>query len=221
MTAYNDVKLLDRYFAIDPQAIPCYFDLPDNDEAGFEYASVFIVAAECGSLGAARSQLKYIPASFYDERAGKICRTVEQLLDFAPTPVNVQDKNGYTALHYATQYFGRNGGIFTPIFALLCSRGADVSLRNYKDEMPLHTLFQSHGDDGPIDITAVSLLLSHGAKVTDVDEAGNTPLHIATQDWHSIDAVAILLEYGADPAQKNLKQEKAPPKKMEYLLGSK
>ncbi|KAH7183618.1 ankyrin repeat-containing domain protein [Fusarium flagelliforme] len=170
---------------------------------------------------AARSPLEHIPASMRDEKAGCIRRTIEQLLDYAPTTINVQDKDGNTALHYATRHFGRNSRAFTPIFELLCSRGTDTSLRNYKDETPLHTLFQPEGDDGPIDITAVSLLLSHGAKVTDVDEAGNTPLHIATRDWHFIDAVALLLEYGADPAQKNLKQENALPKKMEYLLGSK
>ena len=169
---------------------------------------------------AARSQLQHIPASFYNERAGNIRRTIEQLLSFAPTTINVQDNDKNTALHYATRHFGKNGSMFTPIFELLCSRGANASLRNYKDETPLHTLFQSHGDDGPIDIAAVSLLLSHGAKVTDVDEAGNTPLHIATRNWHFIDAVALLLEYGADPAQKNLKQENALPIKMEYLLGN-
>jgi ankyrin repeat protein len=155
------------------------------------------------------------------EKAGDIRRTLEQLLDYAPTTVNVQDKDGNTALHYATRHFGKNGRAFTPIFELLCSRGSDASLRNYKDETPLHTLFQPEGDDGPIDITAVSLLLSHGAEVTDVDEVGNTPLHIATRDWHFIDAAALLLGYGADPTQKNLKHENALPLKMEYLLGSK
>ncbi|RGP78278.1 hypothetical protein FLONG3_3593 [Fusarium longipes] len=170
---------------------------------------------------AARNQLQHIPPSFYDKRAGNIRRTIEKLLDFAPTSVNLQDDNGNTALHYATRHFGKNGSTFTPIFELLCSRGADSSLRNCKNETPLHTLFQPHGDNGPIDIAAVSLLLSHGAKVTDVDEDGNTPLHIATRDWHFVDAASLLLECGADPAQKNLEQENALPKRMEYLLGSK
>ncbi|RBR15593.1 uncharacterized protein FIESC28_07234 [Fusarium coffeatum] len=195
------------------------------DRRGDEFTIEDVVCSpDCaGSLPlhwAARSPLEHIPTSMRYEKAGYIRQTIEQLLDYAPTTVNVQDKDGNTALHYATTHFGKNGRAFTPIFELLCSRGSDASLRNYKDETPLHTLFQPEGDDGPIDITAVSLLVSHGAKATDVDEAGNTPLHIATRDWHFIDAVALLLEYGADPAQKNLKQEKALPQKMEYLLGS-
>ncbi|KAI1061442.1 hypothetical protein LB507_011258 [Fusarium sp. FIESC RH6] len=196
------------------------------DRRGDEFTIEDVVGSpDCaGSLPlhwAARSPLKHIPTSMRYEKAEYIRQTIEQLLDYAPTTVNVQDKDGNTALHYATRHFGKNGRAFTPIFELLCSRGSDASLRNYKDETPLHTLFQPEGDDGPIDITAVSLLVSHGAKATDVDEAGNTPLHIATRDWHFIDAVALLLEYGADPAQKNLKQEEALPQKMEYLLGSK
>jgi ankyrin repeat protein len=105
-------------------------------------------------------------------------------------------------LHYATRHFGKNGKIYTPVFELLCSRGADPSLRNYKDETPLHTLFQSHGDDASIDPVAVSLILAYGAKVTDVDDAGNTPLHIATRNSHFIDAILLLLEHNAEPAQK-------------------
>ncbi|KAJ0143178.1 rRNA methyltransferase 1 [Fusarium oxysporum f. sp. albedinis] len=155
---------------------------------------------------AARNQLpdghRLIPTSILHERAGNIARTIKQLLDFAPTTVNIQDNDGNTALHYATRHFGKNGKIYTPVFELLCSRGADPSLRNYKDERPLHTLFQSHGDDASIDPVAVSLILAYGAKVTDVDNAGNTPLHIATRNSHFIDAILLLLEHNAEPAQK-------------------
>ncbi|CAF3623116.1 unnamed protein product [Fusarium graminearum] len=154
-------------------------------------------------------ELRLIPTSIIYERAGKITRTIEQLLDFVPATINVQDIDGNTALHYATRYFGKNGTMYTPVFELLCSRGADPSLRNYKDETPLHTLFQSQGDDAPVDPAVTSLLLTHGAKVTDVDDAGNTPLHLATRTWHFIDAVSLLLEHGADPAQRNLKNENA------------
>ncbi|SPJ85291.1 related to ankyrin [Fusarium torulosum] len=161
---------------------------------------------------ATRNQLpdehRLIPTSMLSERAGNIARTIEQLLDFAPTTVNIQNDDGNTALHYATRYFGKNGKMYTPVLELLCSRGADASLRNYKNETPLHTLFQSYGDNVPIDPAAVSLLLAHGAKITDADDAGNTPLHVATRNWHC-DAVSLLLEHGADPAWRNLKQENA------------
>lgn len=190
--------------------------LVDHRGDGVDIADM-VCSPDCvGSLPlhwAARNQLpdghRLIPTSMLHERAGNIARTIEQLLDFAPTTINVQDNDGNTALHYATRYFGKNGKMYTPVFELICSRGADASLRNYKDETPLHTLFQSHGDDAPIDPAAVSLLLAHGAKVTDVDDAGNTPLHVATRNWHFIDAVSLLLEHGADPAQRNLKQDNA------------
>ncbi|KAF5602848.1 ankyrin protein [Fusarium subglutinans] len=161
---------------------------------------------------AARNQLpdapSAIPALMLHERAGNITRTIEQLLDFAPTTVNTQDNDGNTALHYATQYFGKNGKMYTPIFELLCSRGADAALRNYKDETPLHTLFQSYNDDAPIDPVTVSLLLTHGAKTTDVDDAGNTPLHAACSSVKfGSDAISLLLQYGADPVLRNSKQD--------------
>ncbi|KAJ9415857.1 ankyrin repeat-containing domain protein [Fusarium oxysporum] len=148
--------------------------LVDRRGDGVDIADM-VCSPDCvGSLPlhwAARNQLpdghRLIPTSILHERAGNIARTIEQLLDFAPTTVNVQDNDGNTALHYATRHFGKNGKIYTPVFELLCSRGADPSLRNYKDETPLHTLFQSHGDDASIDPVAVSLILAYGAKVTD------------------------------------------------------
>ncbi|WXC53769.1 hypothetical protein QX201_013412 [Fusarium graminearum] len=162
---------------------------------------------------ASRNQLpdkiRLMPTSMLQERAGKITRTIEQLLHFAPATTNVQDNDGNTALHYATRYLGKNSKMYTPVFELLCSRGTDASLRNYSDQTPLHTLFEVQSDDGPIDPAAISLLLAHGAKITDVDDAGNTPLHLATRSWHFVDAVSFLLEHGADPSQRNLKRENA------------
>ncbi|PNP76005.1 hypothetical protein FNYG_10563 [Fusarium nygamai] len=161
---------------------------------------------------AARNQLpdgpSAIPASMVDEKAGNVARTIRQLLDLAPTTVNIQNNDGNTALHYAALCFGKNGKVYTPVFELLCSRGADASLRNHNGETPLHTLFQSYNDDAPIDPVAVSLLLAHGAKATDVDDAGNTPLHIACfSAKFGSDAISLLLQHGADPALRNSKQE--------------
>ncbi|RKK92299.1 hypothetical protein BFJ68_g15950 [Fusarium oxysporum] len=178
--------------------------------------SDMVCSPDCvGSLPlhwAARNQLpdapSAIPASILHERAGNITRTIEQLLDFAPTTVNTQDNDGNTALHYATQYFGKNGKMYTPVFELLCGRGADATLRNYKGETPLHTLFQSYNDDAPIDPVTVSLLLAHGAKTTDVDDAGNTPLHAACSSVKfGSDTISLLLQHGADPALRNSKQD--------------
>ncbi|CVL08565.1 related to ankyrin [Fusarium proliferatum] len=189
--------------------------LVDRRSDGVSIADM-VCSPDCvGSLPlhwAARNQLpdtpSAIPASILHERAGNITRTIEQLLDFAHTTVNIQDNDGNTALHYATRYFGKNGKMYTPVLELLCSRGADASLRNYKDETPLHTLFQSYNDNAPIDPVTVSLLLAHGAKATDVDNAGNTPLHIACLSVRfGGDAVSLLLQHGADPALRNSKQD--------------
>ncbi|KAJ4025848.1 hypothetical protein NW761_014305 [Fusarium oxysporum] len=98
--------------------------------------------------------------------------------------------------------------MYTPVFELLCGRGADATLRNYKAETPLHTLFQSYNDDAPIDPVTVSLLLAHGAKTTDVDDAGNTPLHAACSSVKfGSDTISLLLQHGADPALRNSKQD--------------
>ncbi|KAL4721803.1 hypothetical protein ACLX1H_011297 [Fusarium chlamydosporum] len=153
-------------------------------------------------------ELEYIPESILRERVRNITSLIGFLLDLDPTSVNTQDRDGFTPLHYATETFGRNSKLYTPIFELLCKRGGDASIRNNKGETPLHTLFGRYMTKVPVDPAAISVLLAHGAKVTDT-VAGNTVLHIAAGNLHLADAVSLLLDHGADPALKDPSQATA------------
>ncbi|CVK94827.1 related to ankyrin [Fusarium mangiferae] len=161
-----------------------------------------------------------LPAEFdgfpdLEEIAQNIANTVELLLSLDPATINVQDNDGNTPLHYATRSEGRHNKLYIPVFKLLCDNGSDASVRNKNDETPLHTLFLLHRnnnsftDQDPVDPAAISIMLAHGASPTDTDNAGNTPLHLAASNLHWTEALLYLLERGADPAQKNLKQETA------------
>ncbi|CAG7562029.1 unnamed protein product [Fusarium equiseti] len=152
--------------------------------------------------------LECIPKSILQERVQNITSLIELLLDLHPAAVNIQDQDGYTPLHHATESFGRNSKLYTPVFELLCKRGGDASIRNNKGQTPLHTLFDTCIANVPIDPAAISVLLAHGARVTDT-VAGNTPLHIAAGNLHFVDAVSCLLDHGADPTAKDLLQATA------------
>ncbi|KAF5553642.1 ankyrin protein [Fusarium mexicanum] len=152
-------------------------------------------------------ELQYIPASLLHERVRKIASVIELLSDINLATVNLQDDDGNTTLHYATEYFGRNGKAYTPIFELLCRKGADAGIRNKQGQTPLHTLFRRDGSNMPVDAAAVTTLLTHGANVADVDNDGNTPLHMACFNASFSDAVTILLQHGADPTLPNAKKE--------------
>ncbi|KAL9562028.1 hypothetical protein ACKAV7_013951 [Fusarium commune] len=152
-------------------------------------------------------ELQHIPAPMLQERVRNITSIIGLLLDFNPATVSLQDNDGNTPLHYATEHFGRNGKLYTPIFELLCEKAADAGIRNKQGETPLHTLFRRDGTNVPVDAVAVSTLLAHGANATDADHAGNTPLHVACFNVNFSDAVSVLLQHGADPALRNSKQE--------------
>ncbi|RBA22510.1 hypothetical protein FPRO05_00857 [Fusarium proliferatum] len=193
--------------------------LVDRRSDGVSIADM-VCSPDCvGSLPlhwAARNQLPdlpgAIPLSMLHDRAGKIYRTIRQLLEFVPTTVNIQDNDGNTTLHYAAEFFGKNGQIYTPVFELLCSQGADASLRNHKDQTPLHTLFYACNDDTPIDPVLISLLLAHGAKATDIDDAGNTPLQIARLGVRTgSDAFSLLLQHGTGPVLQSCEQRNVCP----------
>ncbi|KAF5553649.1 hypothetical protein FMEXI_2298 [Fusarium mexicanum] len=139
------------------------------------------------------------------ERAQKIKTTIDLILDIDPAIVNSQDIEGNTALHYATFNFPRNGGVFMPVFKILCEKGADASIRNNQGETPLHKIFAIA--NGTIDKQIFSLLLAHGAKINDIDHAGDTPLHIAVRRLDNRDATDFLIEEGADATIGNLKNE--------------
>ncbi|KAH7263829.1 ankyrin repeat-containing domain protein [Fusarium tricinctum] len=152
--------------------------------------------------------LENIPKSLLRERVQNITSLIELLLGLYPAAINIQDQEGYTPLHHATESFGRNSKLYTPIFELLCKRGGDASIRNNKGQTPLHTLFDTCITNVPIDPAAISALIAHGARVTDT-VAGSTLLHIAAGNLYFADAVSCLLDHGADPTAKDSSQATA------------
>ncbi|KAF5692429.1 ankyrin protein [Fusarium denticulatum] len=191
------------------KSVQCLLDGP-----GVDQADMISCRDSRGSLPihwATRNQLpdelQYIPPPILQERVRNIASIIGLLLDVNPATVNIQDDDGNTSLHYATEHFGRSGKLYTDIFELLCQKGADAGIRNKQGQTPLHTLLRRDGSNMPVDAAAVSTLLAHGAKVTDVDNAGNTALHVACFNCNLGDAVAVLLQHGADPTLPNSRKD--------------
>ncbi|CVK94825.1 related to ankyrin [Fusarium mangiferae] len=166
------------------------------------------MVSSCDSRGstplhwATRTKL-FNPNSY--ERAQNIKATIDLILDMCAGIVNIQDAEGNTALHYASQYFGGNGEVFMSIFETICDKGGDASIRNARGETPLHTVLSSAEET--IDHQILSLLLIYGAKINDIDHAGNTPLHIAARRLDNHGVIAFLITQGADTAIRNSKNE--------------
>jgi hypothetical protein len=79
----------------------------------------------------------------------------------------------------------------------LLEQGADPDVHDTDQEWTaLH--LAARGNDAAI----VKLLLDYGAEVDSVDTFGNTPLWRAMFEGAD-DAIALLLEHGADPGRKN------------------
>ncbi|EGU73771.1 hypothetical protein FOXB_15717 [Fusarium oxysporum f. sp. conglutinans Fo5176] len=150
-----------------------------------------------------------IPTSVFEERAQNTISTIELLLEYDPTTINIQDNEGNTPLHHATQTLNLNKVFYTDICRFLCDKGADASIRNNRGQTPLHFLFHRAGASLPVDVAATSILLAHGARPNDADKLGVTPLHLAAMRLESMDAMSCLLQHGGDSSQRTLKQETA------------
>ncbi|MEM7595201.1 MAG: ankyrin repeat domain-containing protein [Cyanobacteria bacterium P01_A01_bin.83] len=111
---------------------------------------------------------------------GKI--NAKKYLDGGGNP-NGMSKYNYSLLHTAT--WKEN----LPLIKLLIERGADINIQGGRyQETPLHKATSK---------STAELLLVNGAKVNAQNKNGGTPLHsIAKLD---LEAVEILLKYGADP----------------------
>jgi ankyrin repeat protein len=125
--------------------------------------------------------------------------------DTEPTPLIVAADSGNVPLARLllekgakVQYTGQNGGSqFSPIHAarsaemvqLLLDHDSDPNLDDGEGLQPLHW-YANHGD-----IAAMREILRHGAEVNP-NVQSEKPLHEAVQ--RSLDAVKLLLEYGAD-----------------------
>lgn len=96
---------------------------------------------------------------------------------------------GMTPLHMAVA----NGHYSTT--ALLLKTGADVSIRNNKNEVPLHLACRTRS---PVSEDLIDLLLEYGASASSSNNDGFTPLHEAVIAHHSPAVLRKLIHAGAD-----------------------
>ncbi len=115
---------------------------------------------------------------------GEIAR-VRDLVRVGANIENMNDRNGLTAMHYASSYGHKN------IIEILLDSGANIHAYDAKKATPLH----SAASGGYSDITR--LLLDRGAVIDEKDEHGWTPFHKAARNGH-VSVVRELLESGAD-----------------------
>lgn len=137
-------------------------------------------------------------------------------------PINYQDLNDRTQLHYAAEKGKYN------IAKALIEKGADVNIKDNIDWTPLHHA-ASNGK-----AAVAKLLIEHGAnvnakggiEVVSGRKRNETPLHEASR-YNHIEIVKVLVEHGANINEKNF--EKITPlheavkhyeseKMVEYLI---
>merc|ERR1712146_229842 len=100
--------------------------------------------------------------------------------------VNVHDKAGYTALHFASLFN------HTEIVTLLIEHGADVNIPNKNYAFTALHLASYNGSSN-----VITLLLDNGADINKQAKFGGTALHIASKQGHT-DIVTLFLDRGVD-----------------------
>ncbi|XP_059609731.1 ankyrin repeat and sterile alpha motif domain-containing protein 1B-like [Phlebotomus argentipes] len=149
---------------------------------------------ECDFLEAARQGNVLAVEKYLFQRRGGPLASLRRL----PTS-NVQDSNGYSALHYASL----NG--HTDVVRVLLIGDANPNIQDNRGSGPLH-LAAWAGHHG-----IVKLLLGHNARPADANLLTtdlDSPLHCAAQHGHT-GALTTLLAYGADPTCTNARGETA------------
>ena len=149
--------------------------------------------------------------SLFTAAVGGDLAEVERLVVGCGVDPNVQDKDGYTPLHYAA-WKGHH-----KVVELLLEHGANPNIQKHDGETPLHlAVWEGHHK-------VVELLLEHGANpniqenkygYTPLHDAvnrclknkfGRTPLHFTVSRYHVVDVVRVLLDHGADPTIRDNK----------------
>uniref|UniRef100_A0ABD2VW41 Uncharacterized protein n=1 Tax=Trichogramma kaykai TaxID=54128 RepID=A0ABD2VW41_9HYME len=111
-----------------------------------------------------------------------------------PVQVNVQDKFGNTALHFAV-HFGKGEKIET-----LLRGGADINLVNAVGSTPLHLVCHTGYDDDTMELLfKINEELDRPVRVDVTDNLGRTPLQLAVAKISPIN-LDILVNNGADVA---------------------
>ena len=87
-------------------------------------------------------------------------------------PIDVRDKYGDTALHYAVSRTNHRA------VKVLLERQSNANAQNKQKITPLH-LAAKNGD-----LAMLELLLTHGANLSSRDDDGNSPLHTAAKEGH-------------------------------------
>jgi chitinase len=148
-----------------------------------------------------------VRSSTVEKEIQGLIKVIELLLEAHPQAINCQDIFGNTPLHHATRHPFRQHEQYTAVVELLCSKGADASLRNNKKETPIHTLLSRQSESKNVDPKAIGVLIANGASLMDIDEAGNSPLHRAAMEVNHADVITYLLHHGADPNLRNAAQD--------------
>ncbi|KAF2177987.1 ankyrin, partial [Zopfia rhizophila CBS 207.26] len=118
-------------------------------------------------------------------------------------PLDLKDKDGNTALHYATDYGHTR---LLCIVELLLSRGADVFFRDENQRTLLHCLVQKEGNSGAvIDKRIIELLLKKGVDIDAVDVNGESALFIAIRNPFMTHTIDTLLSKGSNARLINQK----------------
>jgi len=129
--------------------------------------------------------------SLFAAAVGGDLARVKQLVVGCGADPNIQNKDGWTPLHYAA-WQGHH-----KVVELLLEHGANPNIQNNRGYTPLHyAAWKGHHK-------VVELLLEHGANPNIQKNDGETPLHLAVWEGHH-KVVELLLEHGANPnIQKN------------------
>lgn len=122
---------------------------------------------------------------------------VRQLVENGAAP-NELELGGRTALHYACRKGYKEMAFF------LIDRGADVTIVDEDNNTPLHEAVSATR----YDFDLVHILIQHGAHLNVARRDGWTPLMLASL-WGRDDAVALLLDCGADPGRLNASNSSA------------
>lgn len=127
---------------------------------------------------------------------------IKALIDTGRIDINLQDKDGCTALHHAVDKSRLSNSDDhsdenrCKCAEILLENGAAPNIQNKLQNTPFHLAVASE-----VMCQTLSVFLQNGADTNARDVQGNTPLHLVT----NLDAARLLLSNGSDPNSENNK----------------